>query len=101
MVELAAFRIQTALKPEKREPPPFLAAVKRSPTAGLRRRDMRAMCDKVSRAFPMLDLEVSGVVYSAGREAAGYNLHEKKWERKEGSISTAVSWERFISEMEK
>lgn len=62
---------------------------------------MRAMCDTVSKAFQMLDLEMSGVICSAGREAAGSNLGEKKWERKEGWTSAAVSWESFIAEMDK
>lgn len=50
--------------------------------AGMCRRGLRQVRDKVSDSFPMLDTDSDATMYLSGKEAAKFKMEPKNWERR-------------------
>lgn len=65
-------------------------------SSAARRLHVKSACDVLRTAFPMLDVDESGVVFSSGAEAARYDIATGHWVRRSAWAGIGMRCEHCV-----
>lgn len=64
---------------------------------GAQKRKLKLVADAIRTAFPVMDTDQCGIIYSGGAEAARYDLTSEQWQQRAAWAGVGVRWEQFLA----